>query len=604
MAPPYKFSVNYTKQKLLNLSSLENSSQEENVDATIQYKPFQIRHLQHYNPTYSWFFELTPQNYNRISLNHPYHIHSENQIYDLANDTVIDKPIFIKFAPLLDPIRYMIGKYTCFDSNTGKEFLPQFGETADPTIDDKSVATKAKINGPNNASYVDCFFSFLNSQLLHHHRFVHGIDFYGSFLGIQEKYRMNVVDDLEYLQSSMFFKENLGDLFDVDDEFVQSAFHDMNQYGSKKNKNKLQIDNNDEDTLTLDVDELLSDEVSQEAAPNEETELVVDYEKKSRSTRSSVSTHSSSNSSLNYSSDHDSDDEDDDDNSSNGSSESEWTDAGTTDAGTTDAGTNDTDPRSNDDSEDTTFAYIKNFPVQMICMEKCDGTLDELFVKDKVGVEQGASALFQVIMTLITYQKVFQFTHNDLHTNNIMYVNTAQEFLYYKYNGKQYRVPTYGRIFKIIDFGRGIYKFKGKQFCSDSFAPGGDAATQYNFEPFMNKKKPRLEPNYSFDLCRLGTSIYDFIIDDEDTDDVDMNELQETIDRWCQDDAGKNVLYKKNGEERYPNFKLYKMIARTVHNHTPQNQLEFPFFSQFEVSGESTEQNDNIMNLDEMPSYC
>ena len=37
------------------------------------------------------------------------------------------------------------------------------------------------------------------------------------------------------------------------------------------------------------------------------------------------------------------------------------------------------------------------------------------------------------------------------------------------------------------------------------------------------------------------------------------------------DDNGKNILYKKNGEERYPNFKLYKMIARIVHNHTPEN---------------------------------
>ena len=35
----------------------------------------------------------------------------------------------------------------------------------------------------------------------------------------------------------------------------------------------------------------------------------------------------------------------------------------------------------------------------------------------------------------------------------------------------------------------------------------------------------------------------------------------------------KNILYKKNGEERYPDFKLYKMIARTVHNHTPEAQL-------------------------------
>ena len=36
----------------------------------------------------------------------------------------------------------------------------------------------------------------------------------------------------------------------------------------------------------------------------------------------------------------------------------------------------------------------------------------------------------------------------------------------------------------------------------------------------------------------------------------------------------KNILYKANGDERYPDFKLYKMIARLVHNHTPEKQLD------------------------------
>ena len=214
----------------------------------------------------------------------------------------------------------------------------------------------------------------------------------------------------------------------------------------------------------------------------------------------------------------------------------------------------------------------------MICLEKCDGTLDELFVKDEINEDTGASALFQVIMTMLAYQTAYKFTHNDLHTNNIMYVSTTEEFLYYKYNGICYKVPTYGRIFKIIDFGRSIYTYKGKTFCSDSFAPGGDAATQYNFEPYYNNKHPIIEPNYSFDLCRLGCSIHDFIIGDKPRD-----ELQKTIHRWCQDDKKTSVLYKKNGEERYPDFKLYKMIAKTVHAHTPQNQLAFPFFSQFKT---------------------
>jgi hypothetical protein len=159
-------------------------------------------------------------------------------------------------------------------------------------------------------------------------------------------------------------------------------------------------------------------------------------------------------------------------------------------------------------------------------------------------------------------------------------------------------VPTYGRIFKIIDFGRSAYKFKGQLFFSDSFAPGGDGATQYNCEPFMNEKKPRIDPNYSFDLSRLGCSIYDFIIDD-DKHPEKFDELQKTIHRWCLDDNDKNILYKRNGEERYPNFKLYKMIARTVHKHTPQEQLAFPFFSQFL----SKKLGEEVMDIDILPVY-
>ena len=43
-------------------------------------------------------------------------------------------------------------------------------------------------------------------------------------------------------------------------------------------------------------------------------------------------------------------------------------------------------------------------------------------------------------------------------------------------------------------------------------------------------------------------------------------------------------MYKKNGEERYPDFKLYKMIARTVHNHVPELQLKKPIFAQYITS--------------------
>jgi len=264
------------------------------------------------------------------------------------------------------------------------------------------------------------------------------------------------------------------------------------------------------------------------------------------------------------------------------------------------SGSSDSESYDSESESKEIYAYIQDFPVQMICMEKCSGTLDELFVNHQIDANLGASALFQIVMSLIAYQKAFSFTHNDLHTNNVMYVNTDQEYLFYKYGDKLYRVPTYGRIFKIIDFGRGIYRFQKQLFCSDSFAPGGDAVTQYNCEPFMNSDKPRLDPNYGFDLCRLGCSIFDFIMD-VDTPFSKMNELQKTVNRWCLDDNKKNVLYKKNGEERYPNFKLYKMIARTVHDHTPEAQLEFSFFKQFLTKNNNGEK--VLMDLDELPNY-
>jgi len=183
-----------------------------------------------------------------------------------------------------------------------------------------------------------------------------------------------------------------------------------------------------------------------------------------------------------------------------------------------------------------------------------------------------------------------------------MYKSTSKKFIYYCYNKKYYKVPTFGRIFKIIDFGRSIYKYCGKIFCSDSFQNGGDASTQYNTEPYFNDKKPRLEPNYSFDLCRLACSIFDYLV--EEMDEIKNLEQCEPIVRliveWCLDDSGINILYKNNGAERYPDFKLYKMIARLVHNHTPQMQLERPEFSAF-LSSKPPEDKKLLINIDDLP---
>jgi hypothetical protein len=273
---------------------------------------------------------------------------------------------------------------------------------------------------------------------------------------------------------------------------------------------------------------------------------------------------------------------------------------------------NDEDYEDDDDDEESLYAFINDFPIQMICLEKCDGTFDELLVNKELSEKECESAAFQIVMVLAIFQKLFKFTHNDLHTNNIVYNNTKVKYLYYKFEGKTYQVPTHGKIYKLIDFGRSIYTVNGKLFCSDSFSKNGDASTQYNFSalcsgdypetifleqsveskfaPYYNKKKPTIEPNDSFDLCRLGCSIFDFVFEEipEEGSPVrgvkktkKMSKFQKLINDWCTDDHGKNILYKRNGDERYPQFKLYKMIARTVHNCVPKEELLKPIFQQF-----------------------
>ena len=79
--------------------------------------------------------------------------------------------------------------------------------------------------------------------------------------------------------------------------------------------------------------------------------------------------------------------------------------------------------------------------------------------------------------------------------------------------------------------------------------------------------------------------MYDFVLDSDEPLPKKMTPLQKLVHSWCLDDNGMNVLYKKNGEERYPNFKLYKMIARLVHKTRPHDQLKNPFFSQFICKG-------------------
>jgi len=586
--------INYFKSKKLDLGKLkkqfekEREKNNENKEE-VKYNSFEITELQNYNPIYSLFFEVNENTYNSISLNHPKHMIDLNTVYDeLQQKTITNTQIHIKYAPLLDPVHYLIGKYE--KENTKLRYLPKHN------IETNAIS---KITSIYNSAYIDCFFSYLSSQLLNNYENKNCINFYGSYLGIQQKYKMDITDDYEYLLESDYFKSQKNKLYEIEC-LCLDLDNEINQIQIEKLP-KLVL--GEECDLEIDIyeneiseNELLENKKEQKEMRENINNLELVYEKEENEDDENCSLVSNSSTEEE---DGDGEEEEDGegeedkegDGEEDGDGESEWSDI----------------DEDNSELEPQVFAFIHDFPVQMICLEKCEGTFDYLLENNLLKDHEIIGALFQIIMTLIAYQKAYYFTHNDLHTNNVVFISTTIEYIEYEYSGKIYKVPTYGRIFKIIDFGRSIYKFQDKLFCSDSFATSGDAYTQYNFEPFLNKNKPRLEPNFSFDLSRLGCSLYDFLFNDEDEDIIRKNvlqwtELQELIVRWCTDDNGKNIIYKKSGEERYPNFKLYKMIARTVHKCTPQEQLDNPIFSRFIQQNNKTNTNDNyFISIDKIP---
>ena len=597
--------VNYQKRKNTELfKSLENSDF------------LHLSHAQNYIPIYKKFFSLNETNFNSINLNNKLYISSINEqnefdyhlynckIKNSINNKVKDKDVFFKLAPLLDPYKYLIGKYNIQDE---KMFtLPKLNSTDNEC--------HPKFIDENNSAYVDGLFLYLSSQLISNHNFIHGVDYYGSFLGIKNEFVINIFDDIDYLNNSEFFTKNKNILFKVDD-YEHLFKNDKNilkpitiQHNISANS-QLSIKSFNNDLFSNIFEESLEINENNEIMDESQTSLLMDLIDvnlldKNDKTHVTLKSNSTCSSRSSYTDNSCTDEECDNCDSFNDENEEK--------KNSTDINEyykeeikDDTSTSSNseNDEEERIDAVIPKFPVQVITMEYCENTFDDLILNEELSPEEWYSAFMQIIMILLTYQKAFNFTHNDLHTNNVMYNTTDKKFIFYCYKKKYYKVPTFGRMFKMIDFGRSIYKFDGKLFCSDSFQIGGDAATQYNTEPYLNEKKPRLEPNFSFDLCRLACSIFDYVIDDfEEIKDITncKDPIKRLIVEWCLDDKGINMLYKNNGSDRYPDFKLYKMISRCVHNHTPQAQLQRPEFDLFsKFKGEIP---NDVIDIDKIPS--
>ncbi len=447
---------------------------------------------------------------------------------------------FRKITHLLDPVRWVQGKY----SIPKHAFLPWHQESWE--------AAWNKLQDPMNQAYIEALAAYAFSRLREADISPHYHYFYGSLCAKADTYSYNITDSyMSFRHARWFWASQEKQLFKL-------SFDDA-------------IDQEVKDALLKQPDQL-EDSSDEEDSEEELTGLECDV-------LDNQSLHSAGDSAF--------------------ESASETTQS---------EKTNDSEDNSDDDEELEIFADIQKFPVMMIYTESSEGTMDDLLDDfEEVGCEPGTKQweetwkawIFQIMAALSVGQTIFGFTHNDLHSNNVVWSHTNTKFLYYKMNsGLIFKVPTFGKIFRIIDFGRSIFRINEHLFYSDDFKKGNDAAEQFNFGELFDSAEPEVYPNPSFDLCRFTVGIFESLFPESppikkggkvlsDEPDLQIYETESALYNllwtWLLCDDGHNVLMDPDGSERYPDFDLYKVITSQVHNAVPADQFEKDIFKCFRV---------------------
>ncbi len=400
-----------------------------------------------------------------------------------------------------------------------------FGTSGLPCDKENATEEYERIHSPHNAAYVGA----LANLVLSESGCQHFPEVFGTFTGIASKHSIDISDDYEDLSDRPWFIQNLGHFFDLK----------LRSIAETTEKPPMVLG---EDNIELDADELepIQPDTNVTAMPplaDSTSELSTDDE-----------------------------DIDDEDSISTGYVFGVRTCSSDGDVHEDGIGF------SEDDEETYAEAIFHDVPVQVTVMEKCEGTLYTLF-KNNTDSSKRISWLAQVVFALAYAQRYYGFVHNDLHVNNVMYVPTTKQYLYYNVGGKQYKVPTYGYLMKIIDFDRATFSIKlsgmrdARFFMSDQFDVNEEAGGQYNVEPFYHSKYAEVKPNPSFDLVRLATSLFwDCFPKGPLCEEYNSDPLFKILVTWMTLPDGTSILFRnlaeKDTHERYRGFHLYKAISR------------------------------------------
>ncbi|MBA43169.1 MAG: hypothetical protein CMF62_04060 [Magnetococcales bacterium] len=101
-------------------------------------------------------------------------------------------------------------------------------------------------------------------------------------------------------------------------------------------------------------------------------------------------------------------------------------------------------------------SYVLNNQVSFL-MENADRGLDHWSLKERT-FEQYLSFAFQILSALYVFKKYIRGCHYDVSYQNIMYIklkDTEDKYFEYKINEVSYYIPIFGKLFLLIDFGRG-----------------------------------------------------------------------------------------------------------------------------------------------------
>jgi hypothetical protein len=434
---------------------------------------------------------------------------------------------------------------------------------------------KHDIVSAENQAYVDCLASYMVGKMGKQIKSPHFCDFYGAFRGVSDIFYYNMEDDIDEFRFTNWFWDGLekGEfgLRVINKATNQRLSLDEIKLILKPDDKYLHDDSDDDfdndDNSEEESDSGISDALSIESLPPIESNNVI-------------------------------------------TADIIFDDADSINTETESIHINKNDkPKELDElsfnDEYEIHAELFEIPVAIQYIEYCEGTIDELLesiefapIINNEQEKKWIAWLFQICVACSQLQNHLKLTHNDLHTSNVLWKKTDIQHLFYKdSNGRTWCVPTFGYIFSIIDYGRAIFTLNNFVIVSSDYNDGHDACGMYNFGPILDDSMPKILPNKSFDLCRLTCSLLrglfhhnppslekGTVLTKEGTWEVreTPNPLFNILWSWLKTKGGVNILETEKGEEKFPGFDLYAVIAKEVAGAVPEEQFKKDIFKHFQ----------------------